>query len=95
MEVVILLAQEFYTVGTFFAGQNCTAVRPISLLNIPGKVYKGFIGEAIDCHFIDGGLSSQSQWGFKSGRSTELLMLHLTEAWRQELDKIELWEFCL
>ena len=33
--------------------------RPISLLNIPSKVYKGFIGEATDCHFIDGGLSSQ------------------------------------
>ena len=61
--------------------------RPISLLNIRSKVYEGFIGEAIDCHFIDGGISSQSQWGFKSGRSTELLMLHLTEAWRQELDK--------
>ena len=62
--------------------------RPISLLNIPSKVYEGVIGEAyIDCHFIDGGISSQSQWGFKSGRSTEFLMLHLTEAWRQELDK--------
>ena len=61
--------------------------RPISLLNIPSEVYEGFIGEAIDCHSIDGGLSSQSQWGFKSGRSTELLMLHLTEAWRQEQDK--------
>ena len=61
--------------------------RPISLLNIPIKLFEGFIGEAIDCYFIDGGLSSQSQWGFKSGRSTELLMLHLTEAWRQELDK--------
>ena len=61
--------------------------RPISLLNIPSKVYEGVIGETIDCHFIDGGISSQSQWGFKSGRSTEFLMLHLTEAWRQELDK--------
>ena len=54
--------------------------RPISHLNIPCKVYEGFIGEAIDCHFIDGGLSSQSQRGFKPGRSTERLMLHLTEA---------------
>ena len=50
-------------------------------------MYEGIIGEAIDCHFVDGGLSSQRQWGFKPGRSTELLMLYLTEAWRQELDK--------
>ena len=61
--------------------------RPISLLNNTSKLFEGFIGEAIDCYFIDGGLSSQNQWGFKSGRSTELLMLHLTEAYRQELDK--------
>ena len=26
MEVIAFLAQEFYTVGTFFAGQNCTAI---------------------------------------------------------------------
>lgn len=50
-------------------------------------MYEGIIGEAIDCHFVDGGLSSQRQWGFKPGGSTELLMLYLTEAWRQELDK--------
>ena len=61
--------------------------RPISLLSIPSKMYECIIGDSIDCHFINKGLSSKNQWGFKPNRSTELLMLHLTEVWRQELDR--------
>lgn len=60
--------------------------RPISLMSIPSKVYEDIAGDSVDCHFVSGGLSRQSQWGFKTGRSTELLILHLTEVWRQELD---------
>ena len=51
------------------------------------KMYECIIGDSIDCHFINKGLSSENQWGFKPNRSTELLMLHLTEIWRQELDR--------
>ena len=36
--------------------------RPIPLLSIPSKVYEGIIGDAIDGHFINGGLSNKSQW---------------------------------
>ena len=61
--------------------------RPISLLSIPSKICKSIIGDCIDCHFVNKGLSSDNQWGLKPNRSTELLMLHLTEVWRQELDK--------
>lgn len=32
--------------------------RLIFFLNILSKVYEGFIGEVIDCYFIDGGLFS-------------------------------------
>lgn len=61
--------------------------RPISLLSIPSKMYESIIGDHIDCHFVNKGLSSENQWGFKPNRSTELLMLHLTEGWRQGLDR--------
>lgn len=47
-------------------------------------MYEGITGDSIDCHFNK---SNKSQWIFKTGRSTELLMLHLTEVWRHELDK--------
>ena len=50
-------------------------------------MYESIIGDHIDCHFVNKGLSSENQWGFKPNRSTELLMLHLTEVWRQELDR--------
>jgi len=50
-------------------------------------MYESITGDYIDCHFANKGLSSENQWGFKPTRSTELLMLLLTEVWRQELDR--------
>lgn len=50
-------------------------------------MYQGIIGDSIDYHLANGGLFNESQWGFEAGRSTEPLMLYLTEMWRQELDK--------
>ena len=38
----------------------------------------------IENHVISQGISSRHQWAFKPGRSTELLMLFLTERWKQE-----------
>lgn len=61
--------------------------RPISLLSIPSKMYESIIGDSIDYHFVNKGLSNKNQWGFKPNRSTKLLMLHLTEVWRKELDR--------
>jgi len=49
---------------------------------------ESIIGDYIDRHFVNKGrLFSENQWGLKPNRSTELLMLHLTEVWRQELDR--------
>ena len=62
-------------------------LRPISLLSIPSKIYESIRGDYIDCHFVNKELSSDNQWGFKPNRSTELLMVHLTEVWRQQLGK--------
>ena len=33
------------------------------------------------------GALTTSQWGFRKGRSTEGLLLHMTETWKQALDK--------
>ena len=61
--------------------------RPLSLLSIPSKIYEGVIGDELDNHFVKGGISSVHQWGFKQGKSTETLMLHLTEKWKQALEE--------
>ena len=60
--------------------------RPISLLSIPSKVFEGILCKDIDNHVISQGISSRHQWAFKPGRSTELLMLFLTERWKQEIE---------
>ena len=60
--------------------------RPISLLSIPSKIYGELICSEIEKHVFSQNLSSKHQWGFKKKHSTELLMLKLTERWKQELD---------
>ena len=61
--------------------------RPISLLSIPGKLLENIPCMAIDNHLTKFQISSDQQWGFKEGRSSETLLLHLTETWKEELDK--------
>ena len=70
--------------------------RPISLLSILGKVLKNIIADEIDRHFLENpGIYNEHQWGFKKGRSPELLMLHLTETWKEALDQGKLSEYYL
>ena len=53
--------------------------RPISLLSIPSKIYESLFCEELDSHFRNSNIINHHQWGFTKGKSTELLMLHLTE----------------
>ena len=61
--------------------------QPISLLSIPGKVLESIIADEIDTHFLQNPGIHNHQWVFKKGRSPELLMLHLTEMWKEALDR--------
>ena len=65
---------------------------PISLLNIPSKVYESIICDQLDSHITKNGLSNKHQWGFTEGKSTELLMLHLTETWKMPSIRGKSWE---
>ena len=33
------------------------------------------------------GAKTPNQWGFSEGKSTELLLLHMTEIWKHALDQ--------
>ena len=61
--------------------------RPISLLSIPSKIYDNLICEELDSHFKNSNIINHHQWGFTKGKSTELLMLHLTEKWKAALEE--------
>ena len=61
--------------------------RPLSMLTIPSKLLEGQICRPINNHLDLHHLSTPAQWGFKEGKSTEGLLLHMTEDWRKALDR--------
>ena len=68
--------------------------RPISLLDIPSKILESIIVDSVDYHMVNNlGRLYMHQWAFMKGRSTELLLLHLTE--KMPLIKEKLLLYCL
>lgn len=65
---------------------ECGNYRPISVLSILGKLLESTVCKQIDNHLNDNNLIGNSQWGFRKGKSTEQLMLNMTEKWKQALD---------
>lgn len=52
---------------------------PISLLSIPGKLQEGIACFHLDSFLNHHNLITDSQWGFRKGRSFELLLHRMTE----------------
>ena len=67
--------------------RNCSNYRPVSLLSIPSKIVEHFICTQMNDHLTTYNLLSEHQWGFRKARSTEDLLLYLTESWHAALDK--------
>ena len=61
--------------------------RPVSLISIPSKIMESEINDILVRHiFKDNNLASNRQWAYRSGHSTEYLLIHLTETRRRALD---------
>ena len=60
--------------------------RPLSMLSSPGKLFESQTCKIIDDHLDAHELLSDKQWGFRKGRSTEGLLMRLTESWEREPD---------
>ena len=56
------------------------------MLSIPGKLLESQACKIIDDHLDAHELLSDKQWGFRKGRSTEGLLMRLTENWKREID---------
>ena len=56
--------------------------RPLSMLSIPSKIMESCAVDDIKEHILQNGLVNDKQWAYKKGRSSELLLIHLTEIWR-------------
>ena len=61
--------------------------RPLSILSIPSKILVSCVNDAIIDHVLNfDRLVTDSQWAYRKGYSTELLLIHLTETWRDAID---------
>jgi hypothetical protein len=61
--------------------------RPISLTSIVCKILESLMRERITRHFARNNLFSRKQFGFLSGRSTVLQLLHVLDDWSKILDE--------
>ena len=68
--------------------QDCGNYHHISLLSTPLVSYwKGIACFQLDSFLNQHNLVTASQWGFRKGRSSELLLLSMIEKWRLALDE--------
>ena len=56
------------------------------MLSVPSKLLEAIVCEGLHEFISDTGLLSNKQWGFRAGRSTEGLLIHLTETCKQAVD---------
>ena len=70
---------------TFKRGDACSRenYRPLSILSIPSKLLEGQVCHKVDKHMEVSGIGHPNKWGFKEGRSTQGLLLYLTEHWKE------------
>ena len=65
---------------------KCENYRPISLLCLPGKLLEAVVATDLDDHIYQHKLLSSHQWGFRKGRSPELMLLKMSQKWSSMLD---------
>ena len=65
---------------------DCSNYRPISLLSIPSKVVEHLVCSQLNTHLREHNLQTEHQWGFRPRRSTEDVLLHMSEKWRRAVD---------
>ena len=61
--------------------------RTLLFREVHGKILEDVVCDNLNNHMDTQGLLCHKQWGFRKNYSTESLLLHLTETWRNALDK--------
>ena len=59
---------------------DCSNYRPISLLSIPSKIVEHLVYSQLTEHL------REHQWVFRPQRSTDDILLYMTEKWRKAID---------
>ena len=55
--------------------------------SIPGKLMESCAASNITNHVVTQNLLDNRQWAYRKGKSTEQLLIHLTERWREAVER--------
>ena len=61
--------------------------RTLSMLSIPSKYMESCVATNITNHVVTQNLLDNRQWAYRKGKSIELLLIHLTERWREAVER--------
>ena len=67
--------------------EDRTCYRPLSMLSIPSKLMESCVASNITNHVVTQNLLDDRQWAYRKGKSTEQLLIHLTERWREAVER--------
>ena len=65
--------------------EDRTCYRPLSMLSIPSKLMESCVASNITNHVVTQNVLEERQWAYRKGKSTEQLLKHLTERWREAI----------
>ena len=64
-----------------------TCYRPLSMLSVPSKLMESRVASNITNHVVTQNLLDNRQWAYRKRKSTEQLLIHLTERWREAVER--------
>ena len=57
------------------------------MLSIPSKLMESCVASNITNHVVTQNLLDSRQWAYRKGKSTKQLLIHLTERWREAVER--------
>ena len=67
--------------------EDRTCYRPLSMLSITSKLMESCVASNITNHVVMQNLLDNRQWAYRKEKSTEQLLIHLTERWREAVKR--------
>ena len=67
--------------------EDRTCYRPPPMLSISRKLMESCVASNITNHVVTQNLLDKRQWAYRKGKSTEQLLIHLTERWREAVER--------
>ncbi|PFX17833.1 putative RNA-directed DNA polymerase from transposon BS [Stylophora pistillata] len=85
----VRLSKSRYYLELFNEVKDCKSYWnwPILLLSLPGKLMESMVASTTTMHVTEQGLGNPNQWAYTQSHSTELLLVKITDDWRQAIDK--------